>query len=463
MIRAQKPTSTTQLDTQLKTLVHNVQIVNEGQIFYGYLTVQGSVIETVAPGEPSKEVVAWADARFDGRRGYLMPGCIDDQVHFREPGLTHKGDLFSESRAAVAGGITSFMEMPNTQPPALTLELLEQKYQRASEVSWANYSFYMGTSHDNLDEIVRCDPRKICGLKIFLGASTGDLYVDDLETLERVFRAAPFLIALHCEKEPRIRQNLQTYLDRFGEAIPVHMHPAIRDAEACYRSSSEAIELAEKTGARIHILHISTARECALFRNDLPLEEKKITAEACIHHLWFSDMDYDRLGAFIKWNPAIKTREDRDEIRRAVTDGRIDVVATDHAPHTREEKKLPYRRCPSGGPLVQHALPAMMDLAEDLGWSPTHVADLMSHRVARLFQVEKRGFLRPGYFADLVLVERRSWTVSRENILYKCGWSPFEGHTFRHRVRATFVNGYKMYEEGQFAEFRPGERLLFLR
>lgn len=447
----------------MRTLIHNGLIVNEGRIFEGHLVIRDRVIEAVGQGRPSEHELSACTEKFDAEGAYIMPGVIDDQVHFREPGLTHKGDIFTESRAAVAGGITSYMEMPNTQPPTLTLERLEAKYQRASETSWANYSFYMGTSSDNLDEIVRCDPRRICGLKIFLGASTGDLYVDDPELLERVFRASPFLIALHCEKEPLIRENTQKALVHWGENIPISEHPRIRDAEACYRSSSEAIELAEKTGARIHILHISTARECTLFRNDIPLEEKKITAEACIHHLWFTEDDYKRLGAFIKWNPAIKSAADRDEIRRAVADGRIDVVATDHAPHTREEKARPYRQCPSGGPLVQHALPAMLDMASQMGLDAAQVADLMSHRVARLFQIEKRGFLRPGYYADIVVVKKESWQVTPENILYKCGWSPFEGHVFRHRVVATFVSGHKVYDKGNFAAFRPGMRLSFVR
>lgn len=447
----------------MRRLLYNGLVVNEGRTFEGYIVINDAFIESVGEGAPTPELLASHPDRFNAERAYIMPGVIDDQVHFREPGLTHKANIFTESRAAVAGGITSYMEMPNTHPPALTLELLEAKYQRASETSWANYSFYMGTSSDNLEEIVRCNPRHICGLKIFLGASTGDLYVDDPEVLERIFQASPFIIALHCEKEPLIRENTQKALAFWGENIPVSEHPRIRDADACYRSSSEAIELAEKTGARIHILHISTARECALFRKDIPLEKKRITAEACIHHLWFTEEDYERLGAFIKWNPAIKSDADRREIRRAVADGRIDVVATDHAPHTREEKARPYRQCPSGGPLVQHALPAMMDLAPKMGLDAPRVADLMSHRVARLFQIEKRGFLRPGYFADVVIVKKESWQVTPENILYKCGWSPFEGDVFRHRVVATFVNGNKIYDRGNFAEFCPGMRLSFMR
>ncbi|MCS6981212.1 MAG: dihydroorotase [Flavobacteriales bacterium] len=447
----------------MKTLLHNALLVNEGQVALGWLLIRDEKIESLGFGNPPEEIQMQSSERYDAQRAYLMPGVIDDQVHFREPGLTHKGDIFTESRAAVAGGITSYMEMPNTQPPTLTLELLESKYQRAAETSWANFSFYMGTSSDNLEEIQRCDPTRICGLKIFLGASTGELYVDDPQVLERVFRASPLLIALHCEKEPLIQDQLRRALAHWGDNIPIREHPMIRSAEACYRSTCEAIELAEKTGARIHVLHISTARECQLFRADLPLEEKRVTAEACIHHLWFTEEDYERLGAFIKWNPAIKSYADREAIRQAVHDGRIDVVATDHAPHTRQEKALPYRQCPSGGPLVQHALPAMMDLAEQLGWSVAHVAELMSHRVARLFRIVGRGFLKPGYQADLVLVERRPWTVTAENILYKCQWSPFEGHTFGHAVKATFVNGYKVYEDGHFAAFRPGQRLMFQR
>jgi len=444
----------------MKTIIKNAQIINEGKEFSGFVILENDYIAEVGYGHPP---VLDNVTVYDAEGALLIPGCIDDQVHFREPGLTHKGDLWTESKSAVAGGITSYMEMPNTQPPALTLELLEEKYARASEVSWANHSFYMGTASDNLKEIERCDPKKICGLKIFLGSSTGNLYVDDPVILEKVFRSSPFIIALHCEKESLIRENLHNALNKWGNHIPISLHPQIRSEEACYRSSSEAIELAEKTGARIHILHISTARECQLFQSDIPLEEKKITAEACIHHLWFCDADYAARGTWIKWNPAIKTQNDRDEIRRAVLDGRIDVVATDHAPHTLEEKLRPYTECPSGGPLVQHALVAMLEMAEQGLWPITHVVELMCHKPARLFQIEKRGFLRPGYYADIVLVEKNSWKVSKENILYKCGWSPFENQTFQYKVKATFVNGQLLFDNGHFNDFKPGYRLTFDR
>jgi dihydroorotase len=394
----------------------------------------------------------------------LFPGAIDDQVHFREPGLTHKGDLHTESRAAVAGGITSYMEMPNTVPSAVTIPKLEEKYARAAQVSMANYSFFMGTTNTNLEEIKRVNPQTMCGVKIFMGSSTGDMLVDDPDALEAVFRNSPTIIATHCEDDPMIKVNAAKYREQYGDEIPVHLHPLIRSAESCYKSSSFAVDLAKRTNARLHILHISTAKELELFRNDIPLKEKRITAEACIHHLWFCDEDYAEKGSLIKWNPAIKTAADRDAIRAALLDGRIDVVATDHAPHTLEEKARNYFNCPSGGPLVQHSLVAMLEFVQRGLMTPAFVAEKLSHAPATLFEVKDRGYIREGYFADLVLVHMNSpWTVSRNGLYYKCGWSPFEGTTFHASVDSTFVNGTRVYHRGKFEEEFIGQRLEFNR
>lgn len=398
----------------------------------------------------------------DAKGNYLLPGAIDDQVHFREPGLTHKANIFTESRAAVAGGVTSFMEMPNTMPPTFTQDLLEQKYQIASRDSLANYSFYIGAANDNLEEVLKTNLDNVCGLKIFMGASTGNLLVDDPKTLEGFFSRFPGLIATHCEDEPTIRNNSASFRERFGEDIPAAYHPLIRSEEGCFLSSSLAVELAKRHDTRLHVLHISTAKETALFSNEVPLSKKRITAEACIHHLWFNDTNYDRLGMFIKWNPAIKTVADQAAILKAVLDDRIDVIATDHAPHTLEEKKNTYFKAPAGGPLVQHSVVAMMAFVQQGKISIERMVEKMSHNPAILFRIRERGYIREGYFADLVIVDPQSpWTVDRSNILAKVGWSPFEGQVFGSRVTHTFVSGQLAYENGKLNEGKPGMRLAF--
>lgn len=441
------------------TLILNAKIVNEGKSFDGDLFIRGEWIEQMGSNLQSRQ----ADRVIDAKGMYLLPGVIDDQVHFREPGLTHKGTIFSESRAAVAGGVTSFMEMPNTVPPVFTQELLEQKYKIASTQSLANYSFYMGTSNTNLDEVMKTDIRRVCGLKIFMGSSTGNLLVDDPKTLELFYSRFPGLIATHCEHEPTIRANTEAFRQQFGENMPIREHMNIRSAEACYESSSLAVQLAKQHGTRLHILHISTARELALFDNQLPLEQKKITAEACIHHLWFSDADYETLGTKIKWNPAIKTAADREAIFQAVLENKIDVVATDHAPHTKAEKNHTYFQAPSGGPLVQHSLVAMLEFFHQGKISIERIVEKMSHHPAILFRIENRGFIREGYHADLVLVNPNNpWKVAKRNILAKCGWSPFEGQTFRSSVEKTWVSGHLAYESGKIQEGYAGKRLSFL-
>lgn len=395
---------------------------------------------------------------------HLLPGCIDDQVHFREPGLTHKGDLFTESRAAIAGGITSFMEMPNTVPNALTQVLLEEKYQLAAQKSAANYSFFMGASNNNVEEVLKTNEKNVCGIKIFMGSSTGDMLVDSAQTLENIFSKCPMLIATHCEDEATVQHNMKEYIAKYGDQLQIKHHPLIRSEEACYLSSSFAVQLAKKFNTRLHILHISTAKELSLFRNDVPLSEKRITAEACIHHLWFCDEDYAAKGNFIKWNPAIKKSTDREAIFNAVLNDVIDVIATDHAPHTLEEKNQSYAKAPSGGPLVQHALPAMLEFYHQKKISLEKIVQKMSHHVAECFHIEKRGYLREGYFADMVLVNlNKPQTVSRENILYKCGWSPFENYTFRSSVEHTFVSGNHVYKEGKVMNDVHGLRLTFNR
>ena len=440
-------------------LIKAATIVNEHKQYVADVLIKDGLIDRIDP-----VIDAQADEIINAEGLHLLPGCIDDQVHFREPGLTYKADIYSESRAAVAGGITSFMEMPNTVPNTLTQELLEDKYQIASRNSLANYSFFMGASNNNLDEVLRTDISKVCGIKVFMGSSTGNMLVDDPHTLEKLFAQSPMLIATHCEDEATIKSNLAHYKQLLGENIPVRMHPKIRSAEACYLSSSMAIELAKKHNTRLHILHISTERETHLFDNTTPLKDKRITAEACIHHLWFTDADYETKGNYIKWNPAVKTEADRDGILRAVLDGRIDVIATDHAPHTIEEKEQPYLQAPSGGPLVQHALPAMLELYHHGKISLEQIAEKMAHNVATLFQIEKRGFIREGYWADLVLVDlNKPWNVNKSNILYKCNWSPFEGNTFRSQVAYTLISGNLAYANGSLIEGKAGKRLTFNR
>lgn len=446
-------------------LITNANIVNEGRIFKGSVLVKDDMIEQILEHDEDLYQHQYHDYDFiDARNKYLIPGLIDDQVHFREPGLTHKADIHTESRAAIAGGITSFMEMPNTVPQTLTQELLEEKYKTASEKSMANYSFYMGASNDNLAEIVKTDPGKVCGIKVFMGASTGNMLVDDRKTLEAIFSEAPTLVAVHAEDEPTIRENSEMYRKKFGENVPIHLHPYVRSADACYKSSSLAVELAEKYGTRLHVLHLSTGRETELFRNDIPLKEKMITAEVCVHHLWFSERDYLSKGTFIKWNPAIKTESDRVQLMEALLDDKLDVVATDHAPHTVEEKKNSYFRAPSGGPLVQHALLAMMELYHRGRIKMEQIVNKMCHAPADCFGVKKRGYIRKGYFADLAVIDpKQPWRVDKSNILYKCGWSPFEGTTFRSKVLYTFVNGRLVYDHGSFNADVRGQRLEFDR
>jgi dihydroorotase len=444
----------------MKTRIVNANIVNEGKVFQGEVLIKGQFIELIASDLSSHK----ADQIIDAKGKYLLPGAIDDQVHFREPGLTHKGSIYTEARAAVAGGVTSFMEMPNTNPPTFTQELLEQKYSIAAQRSLANYSFFIGAANDNIDEVMKTDITKVCGLKIFMGSSTGNLLVDDPKTLEAFFSRFPSIIAAHCEDEPTIRHNTAVFKEKYGDDISVENHPLIRSAEACYKSSSFAIGLAKKHGTRFHILHISTAKETELFDNSIPLEKKKITAEACVHHLWFNDSDYARLGTRIKWNPAIKTANDQNAVFNALLDDRIDVIATDHAPHTIDEKNNKYFQAPSGGPLVQHSLVAMLEFYHKKKISIEKIVQKMSHNPAILFNISKRGFIREGYFADLVLVDLKSpWTVSKENILAQCGWSPFEGTTFQSAVTHTFVSGHLVFNNGLFDETKKGERLSFDR
>ncbi len=444
-----------------RILLKAATLINEGTERVADLLIEDGRIAKIGTG---LAVEGKVDER-DCSGLLLLPGCIDDQVHFREPGLTHKGNIASESRAAVAGGITSFMEMPNTVPNALTQALLEDKYQIAKQTAFANYSFFMGASNDNLDEVLKTDGKNVCGVKIFMGSSTGNMLVDNTAVLDRLFAEVPLLIATHCEDEATVRANLELYKEKYGENIPMSAHPLIRSEEACYLSSSKAVELAKKHNTRLHILHISTGKETHLFRNDIPLEQKRITAEACIHHLWFTDADYATKGSLIKWNPAVKTQADKDEIWRALLDDRIDVIATDHAPHTLEEKAQSYLGAPSGGPLVQHALLAMLEASREGKIARTRVVEKMAHAVATCFQLEERGFIREGYFADLVLVNpNASTSVTKESLFYKCMWSPLEGTTFSHRIETTFINGIPMYEHGKDCVYREaGMRLTFSR
>lgn len=444
----------------MKTLIKNATIVNENQIFESDLLIENDLILKISKNISEEDI----DKIIDASGKYLLPGVIDDQVHFREPGLTHKGDIESESRAAVAGGVTSYIEQPNTVPNAVTQELLEEKYQIAAGKSFANYSFSMGGTNDNLEEVLKTNPRNVAAVKLFLGSSTGNMLVDDPDTLEEIFSKVKMPICVHCEDEKTIRENTEEYRIQYGDDIPVKFHHLIRSAEACYLSSSKAVELAKKTGARLHIYHLSTARETELFRNDIPLKEKKITAEVCVHHLWFTNEDYDTKGSLIKWNPAVKTNEDKEGLWKALQDGRIDVIATDHAPHTLEEKDQVYTKCPSGAPLVQHSLVAMLEMHARRRISLEKIVEKMCHNPAIIFEIEKRGFVREGYKADVVLVDLDSkWTVSKDNLLYKCGWSPLEGTEFSAKVTHTFVNGYLAYENGKVSEEKRGERLLFDR
>ena len=442
------------------TLIKNATIVNENNVFKGDVLIENEIITAISSEISAPKGVAIIDAK----GSYLIPGFIDDQVHFREPGLTHKANIATESRAAIAGGITTFIEMPNTIPQATTQALLEDKFNVAAQDSYANYSFMFGGTNDNLEELLKTDPKKVAGIKLFLGSSTGDMLVDNEEILEKIFSSTKMIISVHCEDEATIRKNTEIYKERFGDDIPMKYHPIIRSEEACYLSSSKAIALAKKTGARLHVFHLSTAKETHLFRNDIPIEQKQITAEVCIHHLWFSDRDYDTKGTHIKWNPAVKTEADRQGLWKALLDDRIDVLATDHAPHTLEEKNNIYTKAPSGGPLVQHAIIALLEKVKE-GVIPIEKAvEKMSHNPAKLFQIEKRGFIKEGYFADLVLIDtNQSQTVSKDNILYKCGWSPFEGTTFSSTITHTFVNGNLIYNNGIFNDEIKGKRITFNR
>ncbi|WP_421874754.1 dihydroorotase [Marinoscillum sp.] len=442
-----------------KYLIKNAQIVNEGKIISSDVLISDGLIAKIGSGlsDPAAEEI-------DANGKHLIPGLIDDQVHFREPGLTHKAEIYTEAKAAVAGGVTSYMEMPNVVPQTVTQELLEAKYEIGKAKSLANYSFFMGATNDNLDEVLKTNPKDVCGIKVFMGSSTGNMLVDDKDTLDKLYANAPILLATHCEDEETVRKNLAIYQEKYGDNIPFEMHPIIRSEEACYLSSSMAVELAKKHNTRLHILHISTAKETNLFTNDIPLEQKRITSEACIHHLWFSDEDYKEKQQWIKWNPAVKTAADRDGIWKALLDDRIDVIATDHAPHTIEEKQGPYTSAPSGGPLIQHSLTALLDFYHEGKISLERIVEKACHAVARCFEIEKRGYIREGYFADLVLIDlNKPWTVSKENILAKCGWSPFEGHQFKSSVEKVWVSGHLAFNEGKFDESKKGERLTFDR
>lgn len=447
----------------MATLIKNAIIVNEGIEIPGSLLIEGEYISDIFYKDIPESVLANAEV-LDAEGLYLLPGIIDDQVHFREPGLTHKADIYTESKAAVAGGITSFMEMPNTSPQTTTQHLLEEKFKTGSEKSLANYSFYIGATNDNLDELLQTDAKNVCGIKIFMGASTGNMLVDNPDTLDKIFQKSKLLIATHCEDENTIKENLQKYKEQYGDDIPVKFHPKIRSAEACLKSSSFAVSLAKKYSSRLHVLHVSTAAELALFDNTIPLKDKRITSEVCVHHLWFNDTHYEKLGNRIKWNPAVKTEDDRLSLFEGLLNNKLDVIATDHAPHTLEEKSNLYTKAPSGGPLVQHSLAMMMEFHRQGKISLGHIVSKMCHSPAIAFNIQKRGYIRKGYYADLVLVDPdNEWTVSPENILYKCHWSPLEGEKMNSRVKSTFVNGRRVYNNGTFVEKYKGSALKFDR
>ncbi len=442
------------------TLIKNATLINEGKIFPSDVLIEDEKIKKISP-----KIETIANQVIDARGLHLIPGIIDDQVHFREPGLTHKATIYTESKAAIAGGITSFMEMPNTNPQALTQKLLEDKYTIAAKTSIANYSFFMGASNNNLKEVLKTNPKNVGAIKIFMGSSTGKMLVDNETVLEEIFAKSPMLIAVHCEDERTINNNLKAAQNQFGENIPIAEHPKIRSAEACYKSSSMAVKLAKKHNTRLHVFHISTEKEISLFENNIPLKEKKITAEVCIHHLWFKEQDYAKKGTLIKWNPAIKKESDKDALLKGLIDNRLDVIATDHAPHTLEEKNNYYSKAPSGGPLVQHALPAMLEFYKNGKISIEQIIQKMCHNPAICFKIENRGFIREGYYADLVLINlnAKPYMVTKNNILYKCKWSPFEGEVFKTKVTHTFVNGHVAYKNGIFNEEKKGMRLTFDR
>lgn len=443
----------------MRYLIKNGKIINEGKIEERDILIEGDLLLKI-----DKDISDKNAEIIDAAGKYIIPGIIDDQVHFREPGLTTKASIYTESKAGVAGGVTSFMEMPNTRPAALTQELLEDKYTIASKTSMANYSFFMGASNDNLEEILKTDPRTVCGVKIFMGSSTGNMLVDNEKVLRNLFAASPVLIATHCEDEATIRQNNELYKEKYGENIAMSFHPVIRNDEACYLSSSFAVSLAKEYDTRLHILHISTAKETSLFDNSIPLKDKRITSEVCVHHLYFQHEDYARLGSQIKCNPAVKYKEDKEALFKALLDDRLDIIATDHAPHTWEEKQQSYFKAPAGVPLLQHTLNVMLEFYQAGKISLERIVEKMCHAPAECFKIEKRGYLREGYFADLAIVDlEEEWQVDKSNILYKCNWSPFEGHTFKGKVQQTFVSGHLVYNKGSFDESKTGQRLLFNR
>jgi len=443
------------------SIITNALIVNEGRQQKGSVMIHGGKIAAVYAGETPAEVPEGSEM-IDAHGKYLLPGIIDSHVHFREPGLTHKGDICSESRAAVAGGVTSYMEMPNTVPQTTSQERLAEKFAIAAQKSFANYSFYIGATNENLDELLKTDFSKICGVKLFMGSSTGNMLVGNREMLEKIFSQTPGLIAVHCEDEETIRKNTELFRARYGEDVPFSCHPAIRSNEACYRSTALAVELAHKYNTRLHVLHLSTAKEINLFRNDVPLSQKRITAEVCVHHLWFTDKDYERYGALVKWNPAIKTATDRERLFEALLNGTVDTVATDHAPHTLTEKQNSYFKAPSGGPSIQHSLVAMLEFFHDCHITIEQIVEKMCHHPALIFGIKERGFIRPGYWADLVLVDTAyPWQATPENTHYKCFWSPFEGQKFRSTITHTWVNGNLVYNNGCFSESPCGMPLEF--
>ncbi len=445
----------------MKKLIKNATIINHGTNFKGSVLISGEIIAKIFPATIPSDFDLTDIEVVDASGLLLVPGVIDDQVHFREPGLTHKGDLTTESRAAVAGGITTYMEMPNTNPQAVTQKLLQEKYDRAAEVSAANYSFYMGATNDNLGEVLKTDPANICGIKVFMGSSTGNMLVDDEKTLSEIFKHAPTLVATHCEDEKTILKNIEVAKGRYGENVPMSRHAHIRSDEACYISSSKAVELASKYNTRLHVLHLTSAKEMSLFKTG-EVKNKHITAEVCVHHLWFDERDYIKYGTKIKWNPSIKSQKDKEALWDALSSDKIDVIATDHAPHTKEEKNNTYFKAPSGGPLVQHSLVAMLEMSKKGFISIEKVVQKMCHAPADLFRIDRRGYIREGYFADLVLVDPdKSWTVSPENMLYKCGWSPFEGVEFSHKIISTFVNGECAYTDDNILNEVKGRRISF--
>lgn len=447
-------------------LIENATIVNEGKEFKASIFINDgkikNIFKTKIPSEFLSQLSCSNVINAEGK--YLLPGIIDDHVHFREPGLTYKADIYTESKAAISGGITSFMEMPNTEPQTITQELLEEKYRIASKTSLANFSFYIGATNNNIEELLKTYPKNICGIKIFMGSSTGNMLVNKEEVLSRIFSQSPLLIAVHCEDESIIQNNIEQYKNKYGQEFPIKYHPLIRSEEACYKSSSYAVKLAKKYNTRLHLLHLSCAKELKLLDNTLPAKEKQITAEVCIHHLWFDENDYEKLGTRIKWNPAIKTKNDKAELLKGVLNNKIDVIATDHAPHTLEEKNRTYFNARAGGPLVQHSLVAMLELYHQQKISLEKIVEKMCHAPADIFHINKRGYIREGYWADLVIVDlKNKWKVTKDNILYKCKWSPFEGQTFNSKITHTFVNGNLVFGNGKFNESVKGIRLLFDR